>query len=205
MASLRPLLLLLAAAAIIALALGFFLAPGDEVSIQLDAPAVTSTGAGTLAHFTLSARPGQGRILLDASHAQFDTTTQDAFRNARAAAANYLHHDFGGTDFILASDSAPAVEGESAGALLAVGIVSLASGESIRSDAAVSAAIEADGRLNPVGGLDEKLAAAAQAGKRVFVIAAKQDLKHEPDLVQLYNVSIVRAATLADAETALEK
>jgi ATP-dependent Lon protease len=61
-------------------------------------------------------------------------------------------------------------DGPSAGATIAVALVSLVKGQPARRDAAVSGEMTLSGRMLPVGGIKEKILAARRAGVRAVFL-----------------------------------
>lgn len=90
-------------------------------------------------------------------------------------------------------------EGPSAGLAFALAMLSAATGRPVRRQLAVTGELSTHGNVNPVGGIAEKLAAAAQHGRRVVLIPAENavELARIPDVVNELDVKPVR--TLAEA------
>jgi ATP-dependent Lon protease len=77
-------------------------------------------------------------------------------------------------------------DGPSAGVTLATAIVSVLSGRRARGDVAMTGEISLRGRVLPVGGIKDKVLAAARAGIRTVVIPQRnqKDLVDVPDEVK---------------------
>ena len=73
------------------------------------------------------------------------------------------------------------VDGPSAGGLFAVGIMAAISGQSVNSDYTMTGTINPDGTIGPVGGVPQKLKAAAAKGKTRFCYPAGQRFDTGPD------------------------
>jgi hypothetical protein len=72
-----------------------------------------------------------------------------------------------------------AIDGPSAGAVLTVGILAAARGDSVRADAAMTGAINPDGSIGPVSGIPHKIDGAAAAGMKLLLIPA--DKRYDVD------------------------
>ncbi|MCG8584649.1 MAG: hypothetical protein MI757_08060, partial [Pirellulales bacterium] len=66
-------------------------------------------------------------------------------------------------------------DGPSGGGLMTVGVLAAIRGDKIRSDAAMTGTINADGIIGPVGGIAYKIEGAAAAGKKLVVIPRGMD------------------------------
>jgi ATP-dependent Lon protease len=77
-------------------------------------------------------------------------------------------------------------DGPSAGATIAIALISLLTGRPSRRDVAVSGELTLSGRVLPIGGIKEKLLAARQAGVNVVVLPLKNkvDVKNLPEDVK---------------------
>lgn len=186
---------------LLALSLSLSLPRHGLSPVTFQAAAVDDQGVGVLVPFTLSLRPGSGRILVDVGNAFYKQDVEDSLRRARAAAEKSLGMSLENYDLEVGVDGNHIVGGESAGGLFTVAIASLALGRPIRNDAAMSATVTEKGELGPVEGIDEKIAAAADAGKTTFVVSKDQLIRDEAALAA--HVRIVRAATARDAIAAM--
>jgi ATP-dependent Lon protease len=77
-------------------------------------------------------------------------------------------------------------DGPSAGATIAIALISLLTGRPARRDVAVSGELTLSGRILPIGGVKEKILAARRAGVKVVVLPLKNkiDLENLPDDVK---------------------
>ncbi len=77
-------------------------------------------------------------------------------------------------------------DGPSAGATIAIALISLLTGRPARRDAAVSGELTLSGRLLPVGGVKEKMLAARRAGVKVIIFPLKNkvDIESLPEDVK---------------------
>jgi ATP-dependent Lon protease len=98
-------------------------------------------------------------------------------------------------------------DGPSAGVTMACALVSLVSGIPVRHDVAMTGELTLRGKVLPIGGLKEKLLAAARAGMRTVIIPAANigDLSEIPEHVRS-KVEVIPAKTMRDVlEVALVK
>jgi ATP-dependent Lon protease len=90
-------------------------------------------------------------------------------------------------------------DGPSAGATIAVALISLFSGRPARRDVAVSGEITLSGRILPVGGITEKVLAARRAGVKTVVLPLKNKVDVEnlpPDVTK--GLEILLAETIEE-------
>jgi ATP-dependent Lon protease len=89
-------------------------------------------------------------------------------------------------------------DGPSAGVAIATALASLVSGRPVRHDLAVTGEISLRGNVLPVGGIKEKLIAAARAGIRLVMVPARNaaDVAEVPEEVR--RVLEVRLVTRVD-------
>jgi ATP-dependent Lon protease len=97
-------------------------------------------------------------------------------------------------------------DGPSAGVTMACALVSLLTGQPVRRDVAMTGEITLRGRVLPVGGLKEKLLAAARAGIVQVIVPADnaRDLE-QLSRRDLRNLAIVFARTMDDVLNAALK
>lgn len=184
---------------VFAVALGYFTAPVPK-SISFSAPAITEEGKGRLVEFRLSLQPGFGRLLVNVESVAFKEDIDSALRTARAASEKYLGARLNNYDVVLDVDSDAGfseVSGGSAGALFAAAIIAVQSGKTLRQDVAISARIGEKGELLPVGGIEEKIYAAQQGERRLFIVSDGQQVRFQDEFSK--NISIKRADTISDA------
>jgi len=144
-------------------------------TLTVYAPAVSSGGAGVLSKITLGiAYPGSGRVFFSALP-YTEIETQGAARVAAFIASLLARVEFSNYDYyVLVESTTPIIGGPSAGALFTIGFTSLLLGLSINDNTTMTGMINPDGTIGPVGGLKEKLEAAASSGFKAFLIPLGQ-------------------------------
>ncbi|MEM0475898.1 MAG: hypothetical protein QW343_03835 [Candidatus Norongarragalinales archaeon] len=200
-ASLAFLIVLLTAAAGLAAFVGYSLYPSTRET-RFAAAAVSETGEGVIIEFSLRSRPGNGALLVNIANASWREDAEHSFRAAREQAECLLGVPLNNRDYELSLASAQeGVAGESAGAAFASAIIANYLNAQLRGDAVISAALnnanKSSDELQPIGGADEKILAAANAGKKVFLIAQSQQLKYEGELAR--RIQIKRLRSLREA------
>jgi ATP-dependent Lon protease len=129
---------------------------------------------GVILHFEMQATKGTGRIVPLGS-------IQRVMRESIEAAAQYLkakHDEFGISAewrsnydvAVLATFMGIPKEGPSAGAAITVGIVSALKGVPVRNDVAITGEITIMGKVLPVGGVQQKIRAAYDAGIKEVIL-----------------------------------
>lgn len=129
---------------------------------------------GVILHFEMQATKGTGRIVPLGS-------IQRVMRESIEAAAQYLkakHDEFGISAewrsnydvAVLATFMGVPKEGPSAGAAMTVGIVSALKGIPVRNDVAITGEITIIGKVLPVGGVQQKIRAAYDAGIKEVIL-----------------------------------
>ena len=187
------------AAFLLSIGLCYFAAAVPK-GISFAAPAVTEEGKGRLVEFRLSLQPGAGRLLVNVESVAFKEDIDTALRTARAASEKYLGARLDNYDVVLdvKSDGGfSEVSGGSAGALFAAALIAMQSGKSLRQDAAISARIDENGGLLPVGGIEEKIYAAGQGNRRLFIVSEGQQVRFGNEFSK--NISIRKAASISEA------
>jgi Lon-like protease len=100
-----------------------------------------------------------------------------------------------------------AIGGPSAGLVFAIAVYdtltpgALTGGE----DVAGTGTIDAEGNVGPIGGIQQKIVAAADAGAELFLVPPRNCASAQHADVQPDEISLVRAPTLASAVESLEK
>lgn len=146
---------------------------------------------------------GNGELILTGSLGEI-------MRESAQAALSYLRSnaglfridgDFFGTTDIHVHVPAGAIpkDGPSAGATIAMALISLLTGRKARRNVAVSGEITLTGRMLPVGGVREKLLAARQAGVKKVVFPAKNrvDFENLPENIRA-GIGIEYASSISE-------
>jgi len=154
----------------------------NEVALRTAVPGVATglawTPAGGDILFVESARmPGKGKLTLTGQLGEvMRESAQAAMSLARARAAEF------GIDPKIFDDNdvhvhvpAGAIpkDGPSAGVAMLTSLVSLLTGRCVKSDVAMTGEVSLRGQVLPVGGIREKVAAAARAGVRTVILPAR--------------------------------
>jgi len=180
----------------------------DEIGIA-NGLAWTQAG-GEVLHVEAQIMAGKGTLILTGQLGDvMKESAQTALSYARVQASNLgIEGDFFADRQIHIHVPAGAVpkDGPSAGVTMACVLVSLASGIPIRRDVAMTGELTLRGRVLPVGGLKEKLLAAARAGMHIAIVPAGNlaELSEIPDflrqrikLVPVHSMPEVLAIALA--------
>jgi len=85
------------------------------------------------------------------------------------------------------------IDGPSAGAAMALAIISVIENKKIRQDAAITGEISIQGKIKPVGGINEKIYAARQAGMKQVIIPKdnRKDIHGKFDDIEILCVETV--------------
>lgn len=184
-------------AGMISFNLGHAFVPSAK-TVSFYAPAINENGKGNLIEFSMYFTRGSGRTMVNIQNAAFNSEVEDALRRARLLANNYLGISPKKIDLVLEiRGDGSTVSGESAGGMFAVAIIALHTGRSIKKDVAISAMIGDDGNLAEVGGIEEKIMAAKESNRKVFLVSKNQKIKDEGYLSE--GIKIIRVANLSDA------
>lgn len=160
---------------------------------------------GCILHFEMQATKGSGRVIPLGS-------IQRVMRESIEAAAQYIrakHADLGismewnkNYDVaVLATFMGVPKEGPSAGVTIVTGIVSALTGLPVRNDVAMSGEITIMGKVLPVGGIQQKVRAAYEAGVREVILPA--DNLGEARGLPEYVVDAVKLTPVQTVEEAL--
>jgi len=161
---------------------------------------------GTLADLELETRSGHERVFLE-TFPLTKIATQISMRFAQQIACSELDADCSGKDFFFTIRASPGiVGGPSAGAAAAVLTASLVDNRDLDPAVGITGTINSGGLIGPVGGLKQKIEAAADGGLEKVLIPRGTSLAKEDnstiDLVAYGNelgIEIVEVATLDEA------
>lgn len=162
---------------------------------------------GCTLHFEMQASKGHGRIVPLGS-------IQKIMRESIEAAAQYIktHHDELGIGAqwrenydvaVLATYMGVPKEGPSAGVAMVIGIVSALKGIPVRNDLAMTGEITIMGKVLPVGGIQQKIRAAYDAGIKEVLLPA--DNLSETGNLPAYVLKAVKITPITSVAEALDK
>lgn len=138
--------------------------------------AVTETGAGLKADLVLEIKPGAGNVWSKIGPL-VGTTTQNTERIAKQVAKTYFSDVDNYDYFFDINSSAAVVDGPSAGAAMALLIISMLTDKPLRNDVSITGTINLDGSVGAVGGVFEKAEFASKAGIKLFMIPKGEALQ----------------------------
>lgn len=197
--------------------------PEQPTPIQLpDAPRVGEVigltligvyGGGSLQHFEVIADKGNGKLIPIGSMMR-------VMRESLKAAYEYISHNQKNLGItvnfkkeyditVLATQMGVQKEGPSAGITLLTGILSALTKKPVRNDVAMTGEITVMGKILPVGGVQEKIVAAAEAGiKTVYIPSGNekelqllpQDIKNKIEIKLVSRVEEVLTDAIVDYE-----
>ncbi|HIH21593.1 MAG TPA: hypothetical protein HA222_02955 [Candidatus Diapherotrites archaeon] len=149
--------------------------PEKTLSAKANILAVDSQGKGIVSQASVEINSGSGRILLSLNPF-VEPDTQDSAKTAASIAQEFTGKSLSDKDVIYSIENSPAslVGGPSAGAALTLATIAAIQEKRVRSDAAITGTIQADGKIGEVGGVIEKASAAAEKGLKLFVVPKGQ-------------------------------
>ncbi len=162
--------------------------------------------SGAVADLDLRIEPGKNRVYLE-TFPLTKITTQISMRFAQQVACKELDFDCSDKDFFFTIRALQGVVGgPSAGSAAAVLTASLIGGFPLRNDTAITGTINSGGIIGPVGGVREKMEAAATSGiRRVLVPHGSRKLNGSNTTTDLFKygevlgIEVIEVATLFDA------
>ena len=138
-----------------------------------------------------------GRVRLGAGNLE---SIDHAFAYAVERTPNIRHS---GTVSVLAHAYRPtASDGPSAGAVIAIGFIAMFNGDHLQRGIALTGTFEPGGRIGPVGGIPDKMRAAAREGYRTILVPSGQIQGPNWNLNQLaldLNVTVREVETVEQA------
>ena len=181
-------------------------------TVEMKVPAVARTEAGytgVMSDLTVTvAWPGTGTVYV-AADPLTELDMQAAARVAALIATLLAGYDFESFDyFVRIKADSPIVGGPSASAAMAVSFLAALRGKTIPGNYSMTGMIDPDTTVGPVGGVPEKLTAAARAGVKLFAIPAGQSkarslsLGSTVDVIEMgkqLGVKVVEVDTVLDA------
>jgi ATP-dependent Lon protease len=167
----------------------------NELAMRTSVPGVATGLAwtpvgGDILFIEATRLPGSGKLILTGQLGEVMRESAQAALSivkSRAASFGIADEQFAKSDIhIHVPAGATPKDGPSAGVAMFMALVSLMTGRTIRSDTAMTGEISLRGLVLPVGGIKEKVIAAARAGiKRVMLPARnRRDYEEIPDEVR---------------------
>jgi uncharacterized protein len=144
-----------------------------ENGVTIRAPAVSQTSSGyvgAVLTITVSVQQGDGHIYVD-TWPLTELDTQASARLAVEVAGRITERDITAYDFyfVVRSDS-PVIGGPSAGGVMTVAAITALENWKLADTVMMTGMINPDGSIGPVGGIVEKLDAAAELGITTFLV-----------------------------------
>jgi hypothetical protein len=137
---------------------------------------------GSIMNISVELIPGKGRVLVQTTPLM-GIAFQGAANTAVAVAGTKTGFDLSKSDVIFSIDSASRideVDGPSAGALMALLVISALEKKPIDSSLTLTGTIDTAGHVGAIGGVVEKAAAAKENGKTLFLIPAENQFITPP-------------------------
>ncbi len=152
---------------------------------------------------TPSSSTNEGRVIATGKLGQI---AKEAVENVSAILKKYKGKDLSKKDIhIQFLQTYEGVEGDSASISIAVAVISALENIPIKQDYALTGSLSVRGDVLPVGGINAKIEAAAEAGiKHVIIPASNQKDVHLPDKV-LKNIKIIPVSKLTEVITKVFK
>jgi uncharacterized protein len=184
----------------------FVFAQSGSIKLLALAEDSNDKASGAVADLDLRIEPGKQRVFLE-TFPLTKITTQISMRFAQQVACKELDIDCSDKDFFFTIRALQGVVGgPSAGSAAAVLTASLIAGFPLRNDTAITGTINSGGIIGPVGGIKEKMEAAATSGiRRVLIPQGTRELNDSNTTTDLFRygevlgIEVVEVATLLDA------
>lgn len=132
---------------------------------------------GAMVDVSVEVVPGRGRVLVHTTPLM-GMVFQDAANHAVVAAQNHSNVNLSESDIIFGihgPESVLAIDGPSAGALMAMLLISVLEEFEIDENMTMTGTIDEDGGVGPVGGILMKAEAAAASGKTLLLLSEKNN------------------------------
>ncbi|MFH1065600.1 MAG: bifunctional nuclease domain-containing protein [Nanoarchaeota archaeon] len=148
---------------------------GEEKSVTLNVPGVDQKGDGVMTEMTATMTPGKGQLLVNVNDALAGYELQVYARNAVKAFENVSGVNAQDYDISFSMKTeAGMIDGGSASAAMAVGLMAINENADVSDNAAITGAVDENGKILPVGLIDKKAEAAKRANMSVLVVPAGQ-------------------------------
>lgn len=140
------------------------------------------TEEGAMVNVSVEVVDGRGRVLVQTTP-RMGIAFQDAANLAVVVAANHSRVDLTESDIIFSiqgPEDISEIDGPSAGALMAVLLISVLEDIPLNESVTVTGTIDEDGKIGPVGGIPEKARAARHGEKTLLILPAENDQILDP-------------------------
>jgi predicted S18 family serine protease len=127
---------------------------------------------GAMINVSVEVRPGKGRVLVQTTPLM-GLTFQDAANTAAFVAEEQTDMSLSASDVIFsieARDEVPAVDGPSAGALMALLLIAALEGDDLDDNVTLTGTIDPEGNVGAISGVLLKAQAARDAGKTLLLL-----------------------------------
>lgn len=160
---------------------------GNLVAVRMQDELVLG---GIIARVGVDVRSGDGKISVAFPPFAADVSFMKSAYLARSAAEKETTYSFNAVDVVVYFENLSefdVLEGPSASATISILMIAAVENKSVNESYVVSAEIAADGRLRPVGGVEEKWAAAKRAG--LSLVVASTQPEELPNLIKVSSIS----------------
>jgi len=138
------------------------------------AVAVRSNSGGLVIPFDVKITNGTGLVSVNIRNVDLLSGTQDSIRIAVAVSEMQTNTDLSNKDvtvsFVNEQEEIVSLDGPSAGAVITTAIIAAIQNNTIDTTVLATGAINPDGSIGLVGGVNEKAAAAASFGAKIFLV-----------------------------------
>ena len=177
------------------------LVSANNASMQV--PAVITNGGGQMILIQVEVEEGSG-LVYTTTDPLVGIDTQNSERTAVDIGMAEAGVNSSLYDVMLTMDVGDTrqVDGPSAGAAMTILIISAVTGRHVRSDFTITGTIEGNGGIGPVGGVPEKVEAAALSGKRLVAVPSAGEVFDKIMIAGLrkrLNVTIVEVSDIGEA------
>lgn len=160
------------------------------------AVAVRSNSGGLVIPFDVKLTNGTGLVSVNIRNVDLLSGTQDSIRVAVAVAEMQTNTDLSNRDvtvsFVNEQPEIVSLDGPSAGAVITATIIAAIENKTIDSKILATGAINIDGSLGPVGGVNEKAAAAASFGAKTFIVPYGEKVSSDTmEIIEAKNIAEV--------------
>ena len=158
--------------------------------------------AGGTADLYLEIKSGSGRIFID-SFPLSQLDTQIVTRFSKEIACDFLQKDCTRYDFFYTIRANTAiVGGPSAGASTTMLTIAALDNLQVKDDVAMTGTINSGGLIGPVGGINEKVSAAQEAGiEKVLIpnLALQSNQTNQSTNISNFNIEVIEVSTIEEA------